>query len=33
MNICDENGDIYFTKKNIQKDIYVLRNILLNIQQ
>ena len=27
------NSDIYFTKKNIQKDIFVLRNILLNIQR
>ena len=27
------NRDIYFTKKNIQNDIFVLRNILLNIQQ
>ena len=27
------NRDIYFTKKNIQKDIFVLRNIPLNIQQ
>ena len=26
------NRDIYFTKKNIQKDFFVLRNILLNIQ-